>query len=126
MRLKLDENLGNLGAELLTQAGHEVATVFEEGLRSAEDRRVIEVCRTEGRSLVTLDLDFGNPLLFNPADYAGIAVLRLPARPEPEDLFDAVRTLIGGLERENIGGKLWVVQRGRIREYEPEEENEHG
>lgn len=126
MRLKLDENLGNFGAELLTQAGHEVATVFEEGLRSAEDRRVIEVCRTEDRCLVTLDLDFGNPLVFNPADYAGIAVLRLPARPEPEDLFDAVRTLIGGLERENIGGKLWVVQRGRIREYEPEEENEHG
>lgn len=126
MRLKLDENLGNLGAELLTQAGHEVATVFEEGLRSAEDRRVIDVCRTEGRCLVTLDLDFGNPLLFNPADYAGIAVLRLPARPEPEDLFGAVRTLIGGLERENIGGKLWVVQRGRIREYEPEEESEHG
>jgi hypothetical protein len=126
VRLKLDENLGNLGAELLTQAGHEVATVFEEGLRSAEDRRVIDVCRTEGRCLVTLDLDFGNPLLFNPADYAGIAVLRLPARPEPEDLFGAVRTLIGGLERENIGGKLWVVQRGRIREYEPEEESEHG
>jgi hypothetical protein len=126
VRLKLDENLGNLGAELLTQAGHEVATVVEQDLRSAEDRRVIEVCRTEGRCLVTLDLDFGNPLVFNPADYAGIAVLRLPARPEPEDLFDAVRTLIGGLERENIGGKLWVVQRGRIREYEPEEENEHG
>jgi hypothetical protein len=126
VRLKLDENLGNLGAELLTQAGQEVATVFEEGLRSAEDRRVIEACRTEGRCLVTLDLDFGNPLLFNPADYAGIAVLRLPARPEPEDLFDAVRTLIGGLERENIGGELWVVQRGRIREYQPEEENEHG
>jgi hypothetical protein len=126
VRLKLDENLGNLGAELITQAGHEVATVFEQGLRSAEDRTVIEACRTEGRCLVTLDLDFSNPLVFNPADYAGIAVLRLPARPEPEDLFDAVRTLIGGLERENIGGKLWVVQRGRIREYQPEEENEHG
>ena len=65
MRLKLDENLGNLGAELLTQAGHEVATVFEEGLRSAEDQRIIEACHTESRRLVTLDLDFGNPLVFN-------------------------------------------------------------
>jgi hypothetical protein len=83
-----------------------------------EDPKLIEVCRQEKRCLVSLDLDFSNPLRFKPSDYSGIAILRLPVRPEPQDLFDALRTLAGGLEREEIIGKLWTVQRGTIRIYQ--------
>ena len=74
-----------------------------------------------GRCLVTLDQEFGNPLLFKPSEYPGIAVLRLPPRPTPDDLLDVVRTLISGLARRNVEGKLWIVQRGRLREYQPED-----
>ena len=121
MKLKLDENLGRRGVELLRNAGHDVVTVAEQGLAGVQDRRLLEICREECRGLVTLDLDFGNPLLFQPSDYCGIAVLRLPSRPIPEDLLDTVRTLIGGLSKENIEGKLWIVQKGQIRAYQPEE-----
>jgi hypothetical protein len=122
MKIKLDENLGGHCVALLRQAGHDVATVPEQGLSSAMDRALIDICRQESRCLVTLDLDFSNPFLFKPAQYAGIAVLRLPSRPSPQDLFEAVRTLIRGLVSEDIVGKLWIVQRGRIRIYRPEEE----
>jgi hypothetical protein len=67
---------------------------------------------------VSLDLDFGNPLLFKPNQFAGIAVLRLPRKPSPDDLLETVGTLINALKREDPVRKLWIVQKGRIRVYQ--------
>lgn len=120
MKLKLDENLGHRGAELFNAAGHDSSTVAQQGLLGADDRTLIGRCREEQRCLVTLDLDFGNPLLFEPREYAGIAVLRLPSNPSPDHLLEGCRTLIAGLAENDITGKLWIIQRHRIREYRPE------
>jgi predicted nuclease of predicted toxin-antitoxin system len=43
-----------------------VETVHSQRLSGALDAEVIAICRREQRCLVTLDLDFGNPLLFKP------------------------------------------------------------
>jgi predicted nuclease of predicted toxin-antitoxin system len=122
VRIKLDENLGERGRQLFADAGHEVATVADQGLAGAVDPRVIEVCGTERRCLVTLDLDFSNPFIFPPEQYAGIAVLR-PRRTTPDELYATVATLIAALGQGSIEGKLWTVERHRIREYIPEKES---
>jgi predicted nuclease of predicted toxin-antitoxin system len=121
MKLKLDENLGKMTASLFQSGGHDIQTVQDQGLSGAADRKVIAACHSEQRCLVTLDLDFANPLVFNPAEHAGIAVLRLPAKPSHEDILDTCNTLIAGLVKEDIMGRLWIVQRGRIREYQGED-----
>lgn len=120
MHIKLDENIGNRGADLLRDAGHDVATVKEQKLCSADDKKVIGICQKEKRCLVTLDVEFGNPLLFDAAKYSGIAVLRLPHKPTPQDMVRTIEKLIGSLSDKNISGRLWIVQIDRIREYQPD------
>jgi len=124
MKLKLDENLGHQSAELFRLAGHNVAMARGEGLSGASDADIIAACQHEERCLVTLDLDFGNPLVFKPWEYCGIAVLHLPSKPSPIDLKSACLTLVRALKQSSISGKLWSVQRGRVREYQPDQPGE--
>lgn len=96
MRFKLDENLGKAAANVLQSAAHDVQTVREQGLSRASEHEVIGICQSEERCLVTLDLDFANPLLFHPVEYGGIAcsachlvrhtgTLSMPVRPSSSD-----------------------------------------
>lgn len=120
MRIKLDENLSESVAQLFRDAGHEVETVASENLCGVSDRTIIAACQQEERCLVTLDMDFANPLVFKPSDYFGIAVLRLPAQATLEDIKALAQTLISGLQQATIKGELWIVQRQRIRVYQQE------
>ncbi len=125
MRLKLDENLGRRARVILEAAGHDVATVHDEGLCSASDDRIIQIARQEQRCLVTLDLEFGNPLRYRAADYAGIAVLRLPDKPSQAHLDTVVKTFVAGLEPK-IARHLWTIEPGRIRIYQDPDEDPLG
>ena len=118
MRFKLDENLGSRSARLFPEAGHEVETVFDEGLSGACDEVVFEACIRENRCLLTLDLDFADVVRFPPHKTAGIAVLRLPKGASLSLLEKFVRDLFSMLEVELITGRLWIVEAGRIRVHE--------
>jgi hypothetical protein len=50
MKIKLDEHLGQRGAEIFRSAGHDVETVASEGLSGATDRALIDVCRRHAGS----------------------------------------------------------------------------
>jgi len=122
MKLKLDENFGLRCIDILRSAGHDVATVAEQQMSGAADEKVIQASHAESRCIVTLDLDFANPLRFKPANYSGIAVIRLSGRASYDELLAAVNTLAKALETEFITGKLWIIEIGRIRIYRPEDE----
>jgi predicted nuclease of predicted toxin-antitoxin system len=123
MKLKLDENFGSRCINILSEAGHDVATVAGQQMSGATDEDLIQACHSESRCLITLDLDFGNPLRFKPANYFGIAVIRLSGRASYSELLAAISTFAKALETETITGKLWIVEVGRIRIHRSKDES---
>ena len=113
-KFKLDENLPRTAAVRLRAAGFDTATVLSQGLGGAPDTRIAEVCREEGRVVVTLDLDFSDIRTFPPGSSPGIVVLRAPQQ-DLESVLSLVDDLIGALSKDHIAGSLWIVEPGRIR-----------
>ena len=99
----------------------DVTTVVDQSMMSATDSTLIDHCREEGRALVTMDLDFSNPMQFPPSKYLGIAVLRPTTRPSVSQIEELAATLAEALIGSSLAGKLWIVEVGRIREYAPED-----
>jgi predicted nuclease of predicted toxin-antitoxin system len=119
MRLKLDENLGFRWRDRLREVGHDVDTVIDEKLSGASDVSVLEAAVAAFQALVTLDVDFANPLRFPPHRTPGIAVLRVHDRPGRQEIDLAFTTLIDGLRRLDLSGRLWIIEPNRIRQYRP-------
>jgi predicted nuclease of predicted toxin-antitoxin system len=76
LKFELDENLDVRFAALFRERGHDVSTVHDEGLSGTEDEGVFRRVIDEERTLVTLDLDFSNPLRFPARGTAGVVVVR--------------------------------------------------
>jgi predicted nuclease of predicted toxin-antitoxin system len=124
MRLKLDENLGQRGAQLLRDGSCDVATVVDEDLCSSADATLIEVCRAEKRVLITLDKDFSNTLRFRPSRYTGIIVLRLPEPLRQEAIENALQRFLTLATSRSPVGKLWLIDNHRIREFAEDGDDE--
>jgi predicted nuclease of predicted toxin-antitoxin system len=113
MRLKLDENVDARLADVLRGAGHDVATVAEQGLHGAEDEALLAVCVGESRALVTLDLDFADPFRYPPEKTRGLVVLR-GATNRFSTMRAIAHTLVHALATESPNGQLWIVEVGRL------------
>lgn len=114
LAFKLDENLPAEAAQMLRDAGHDVATVLEQRLGGAGDPRVADVCRTEGRVLLTFDTDFADIRTYPPREYAGIIVLRLVRQDKPH-LLSVLQQLLPELHSEAVIGRLWIVEEASLR-----------
>jgi predicted nuclease of predicted toxin-antitoxin system len=114
MRFKIDENLPDALVALLAGQGHDACTARQQTLNGRPDADLAAACRSERRTIVTLDLDFSDIMAFPPEEYSGIIVLRLrsQSRPHVVAVFESVLPL---LATEPLDGHLWIVEEHRVR-----------
>ena len=115
MRIKIDENIGRSGVDLLRQAGQDVMTIRQQGLAGAADEIVFQACVAEGRTLITLDRDFGQVTRFPPKQTAGIVVLELGGPASLRRLRDRLSDFLALAATRSVSGELWIVEPSRVR-----------
>jgi predicted nuclease of predicted toxin-antitoxin system len=114
MRFKLDENLPIDAADILQQAGHDVETVHSEKITGINDQDLSEICLNENRTRITLDVGFADLRSYPPKSYPGLVVIR-SKRQERPSILGFVKKLISAFDKEEVTGKLWIVEEKRIR-----------
>jgi predicted nuclease of predicted toxin-antitoxin system len=114
VRFKIDENLPIETVELLHAAGYDALTVFDQALGGESDRRIIDVCESEQRVLVTNDLDFSDVRSYPPQRHHGLIVLRLH-RQDKNYVLDILQRVIPSFKKESVAQRLWIVEENRVR-----------
>ena len=123
MKFKLDENLSSGLQAIFRNAGHDVETVLSEALSGATDEQIFDRCCDENRCLITLDLDFADPVRFQSYHCAGIVKFRMPRHFSMKLFQSMINEFLRTLNMIEIKGALWVVEPGRIRIHQVDEGN---
>jgi len=114
VRIKLDENLPIGLVPALTELGHAVDTVREEGLTGQDDAAVWSAAQKDRRFFVTQDLDFADARRYAPGTHTGILVLRLH-EGDIHALSERVLTLFTTEPVETWAGCLVVATDRKVR-----------
>lgn len=114
MLVKLDENLPSRLVNALVSLGHDVDTVFTEGLAGRPDEEVWNATQAAGRFLISQDLDFSDMRRFHPGIHCGILLVRL-RNPGRNALFLKVKSLFENEATESWKGCFIVATERKLR-----------
>lgn len=89
---------------------------------SRENYVELQIFREEGRSLVTFDLDFANIVRYSAHETAGIIVCRLRKKINLDAIRDLCKTLVRVISKNELSGKLIIVEEKKIRIRRPDTE----
>ena len=109
----VDECLPVNVTDALRTRGFDATDIVERQLRGIPDDQVWALAATEGRVLVTRDLDF--PLRIPGARPAGLVLIRAPDTTTAAQLGEMVSSLFEQLPSEGVVGHIIVLSPGRYR-----------
>ena len=118
MRIKLDENIPLRLSDILSNLGHQVDTVPQEGLTGRDDPEVWEAAQQSERFLITQDLDFSDVHQFLPGTHFGLLLVRLK-EPGRGALTEMVHTIFQTEDVESWKRCFVIATKHKIRVRRP-------
>ena len=114
MRFLIDMPLPPLVTEWLAAKKHDAVHASEIGLDQAGDEEILERARTEGRVVVTADLDFPRLLAILKSDKPGIVLFR-GGRFTDREVFLGLTRIFQQYTPEEIEQSIITVEPFRLR-----------
>ncbi len=94
--------------------GHDVKSLQEEGIYRTTDDKIIQMAKSEGRTIITFDKHFGNVMKYPPSHTAGIIHIRIHP-PLIKDIVAAMDNLFKKYTFPSFHGKLIVLSKSGYR-----------
>ena len=114
MKLKLDENLSRHLKHVLENLNYDVLTASDQGLLSQDDTTIGKAAKTEGRMLLTLDLEFGDLRKYPPGNHPGIILFR-PRSFGPLAVNRFLEEFVRDTDLDQFSGCVVVVDPSKVR-----------
>ena len=114
MRIKLDEDLPLVVAQLLQRHGHDAVTVIQQGLGGCKDEPLWNAVQTERRLLMTADKGFADLRRHPPGTHSGVVLLR-PDEDGIPALLDLLGQLLASCDLDALDGAVTTATPRHIR-----------
>jgi len=114
MRFLADAGVSPDTVAFLTRLGHDAIHVRALEMHRAQDRELVDYARSEGRVIVTFDLDFGDILALGVLDRPSVILLRL-SDERPAEVNGRLATVVAEQDTALEAGALILVEDVRYR-----------
>lgn len=114
MKILVDMGLAPVVADELRRAGHAAVHLHEVGLGRLSDREILSLAATEGRVVLTHDLDFSDLLAASGERLPSVVVFRLQKMLPTNVLAHAI-PILTRFEPELTSGCVISVREGQVR-----------
>ena len=117
--LVIREILADMGVSVSTvrslrEAGHDSVHLRDQGLLKMEDAHILDKARSEGRIVLTFDLDFGDLLAASGEKLPSVIVFRL-RNQTPSSVQPSLFEVLSNCEADLNSGAIVVVEENRYR-----------